>query len=91
VLQVDFNGKAWERGQFAADGITANPWKSSASNSAPFDQPFYLIMNVSTDCSCCSIVLSSVTRQALQRSAHVIRVVLRTAVSVGCLNAARIA
>jgi hypothetical protein len=47
VLQVDFNGKAWNRGQFADDGITANPWKSSAANSAPFDQPFYIIMNVS--------------------------------------------
>jgi hypothetical protein len=66
VLQVDFDSKAWERGQFAASGITANPWKSSASNSAPFDQPFYIIMNVSTFYCRSSSVLGSVARQALQ-------------------------
>jgi len=45
VLKVDFTEKSfWTRGNFAAGGYK-NPWLGRA-NSAPFDQPFYLVLNV---------------------------------------------
>ncbi|KAI8053111.1 concanavalin A-like lectin/glucanase domain-containing protein [Gilbertella persicaria] len=43
LLQVDFDKTAWERGQFSSP--TMNPWKSG-DISAPFDQEFYLILNL---------------------------------------------
>ncbi|KAG2203113.1 hypothetical protein INT47_004920, partial [Mucor saturninus] len=43
VLTVDFDQTAWQRGQFTKP--TLNPWKGG-DISAPFDQEFYLVMNV---------------------------------------------
>ncbi|RPD53558.1 glycoside hydrolase family 16 protein [Lentinus tigrinus ALCF2SS1-7] len=52
-LYVNFNEPFFERGDFPpvvqndTDFIaTPNPWKNGTKNVAPFDQPFYLIMNV---------------------------------------------
>ncbi|CAM9187888.1 unnamed protein product, partial [Discosporangium mesarthrocarpum] len=46
VLRVDFNDTSfWERGGFQDLEGVVNPWKGRG-NSAPFDQGFYLIMNV---------------------------------------------
>ncbi|KAG1421000.1 hypothetical protein G6F58_003942 [Rhizopus delemar] len=44
VLQVDFDKSAWEKGAFD-EKTTMNPWKGG-DISAPFDQEFYLIMNL---------------------------------------------
>ncbi|KAI8973645.1 concanavalin A-like lectin/glucanase domain-containing protein [Mycotypha africana] len=44
ILQVDFDQPAFERGEFDAN-TTMNPWKSG-NLSAPFDQEFFLILNV---------------------------------------------
>ncbi|KLO19430.1 concanavalin A-like lectin/glucanase [Schizopora paradoxa] len=52
-FSIDFNQPFYERGNFPATAfngsteiVIENPWKGSGSNSAPFDKPFYLIMNV---------------------------------------------
>ncbi|CAO3684359.1 unnamed protein product [Rhizopus stolonifer] len=44
VLEVDFDKSAWERGGFD-EKTTMNPWKGG-DISAPFDQEFYLILNL---------------------------------------------
>ncbi|KAG5189138.1 concanavalin A-like lectin/glucanase domain-containing protein [Tribonema minus] len=46
VLRVPFDAPAWERGRFGAVKGTADPW-TGAQSAAPFDQPFYIIMNAS--------------------------------------------
>lgn len=38
-------GGFWELGKFADDGIE-NPWKGSSSKTAPFDDEFYIIINL---------------------------------------------
>ncbi|EPB91375.1 hypothetical protein HMPREF1544_01696 [Mucor circinelloides 1006PhL] len=43
ILQVDFDKTSWQRGEFTKP--TMNPWKGG-DISAPFDQEFYLIMNL---------------------------------------------
>lgn len=43
VLEVDITQSFWDKGQFPSS--TNNPW-FNRSNSAPFDQEFYLIFNV---------------------------------------------
>ncbi|KAI9256012.1 concanavalin A-like lectin/glucanase domain-containing protein [Sporodiniella umbellata] len=44
VLQVDFDRSSWEKGEFD-EKTTMNPWKEG-DISAPFDQEFYLILNL---------------------------------------------
>jgi len=34
----------WNKGQFPSD--IHNPWQYSSNNAAPFDQEFYLVLNV---------------------------------------------
>jgi hypothetical protein len=51
VLYVDFHKtNMWNRGHFAnrLENFTllTDPWTSSTNNNAPFDQKFYLILNV---------------------------------------------
>jgi hypothetical protein len=51
VLNVDFTKEnMWQRGQFANRlenyTILHDPWLNSSNNNAPFDQRFYLILNV---------------------------------------------
>jgi beta-glucanase (GH16 family) len=51
VLFVSFDTQDfWERGNFATMGDSSefleNPWSQTDSKSAPFDQEFYLILNV---------------------------------------------
>lgn len=52
VLFVNFKKEAsmWDRGRFAWQAenstIIQNPWAKSNTNNAPFDQDFYLILNV---------------------------------------------
>ena len=50
VLYTDFNKPFWQRGQFPATNSNGSaivdPWSQTASPSTPFDQPFYLILNV---------------------------------------------
>ncbi|CEP13881.1 hypothetical protein [Parasitella parasitica] len=43
ILQVDFDRTSWQRGEFTKP--TMNPWKGG-DISAPFDQEFYLILNL---------------------------------------------
>lgn len=43
VLEVDMTQSFWDKGAFPSS--TNNPW-AGASNAAPFDQEFYLVMNV---------------------------------------------
>jgi len=43
-MQVRFDRSFWEKGEFDSVGAY-NPW-SGSSNAAPFDQPFYIILNV---------------------------------------------
>ena len=43
VLEVDITQSFWDKGKFPTS--TNNPW-FNRSNSAPFDQEFYLVMNV---------------------------------------------
>lgn len=43
ILQVDFDKTSWQRGEFTSP--TMNPWKGG-DISAPFDQEFYLILNL---------------------------------------------
>lgn len=45
ILDVKFDQPFWKRGKFDAYPGVANPWQGRP-NSAPFDQPFYLILNV---------------------------------------------
>jgi beta-glucanase (GH16 family) len=44
VLQVPFDQEFWTKGGWSGSDLT-NPW-AGRSNAAPFDQKFYLIMNV---------------------------------------------
>ena len=53
MLDISFNEPFFTRGEFppyVANGsqtiATPNPWVNASSYSAPFDKPFYLIMNV---------------------------------------------
>jgi hypothetical protein len=51
VLSVDFTKQTmWQKGQFANRlenyTILQDPWLSSGNKNAPFDQKFYLILNV---------------------------------------------
>ncbi|KAH8601467.1 putative beta-1,3-glucan-binding protein [Bisporella sp. PMI_857] len=50
VLYTNFNKPLWERGGFPyadSNGTRlVDPWTQTGHNSAPFDQPFYLILNV---------------------------------------------
>jgi len=51
VLYVDFKKQdLWDRGhfqgQFENGTLLTNPWYISGNNNAPFDQKFYLILNV---------------------------------------------
>lgn len=45
ILEVKFDKPFFSRGAFADVPGTHNPWEGR-SNAAPFDQPFYLILNV---------------------------------------------
>jgi len=52
VLYVDFRKRKnmWEFGQFEGrsenNTLLSNPWKQSTGSNAPFDQKFFLILNV---------------------------------------------
>lgn len=53
MLNLRFNEPFFQRGKFptvVANGSTfinlEDPWKNGTRNVAPFDQPFYLVMNV---------------------------------------------
>lgn len=50
VLYTNFDEPMWDRGSFpeaSANGTRLeDPWSQTGNNNAPFDQPFYLIMNV---------------------------------------------
>ena len=51
VLYVDFTKQTfWQRGkfegQFENGTLLTNPWYVSSNTNAPFDQKFYLILNV---------------------------------------------
>lgn len=55
VLYVGIEGKHtpanfWDRGGFGGifvnNSLIQNPWASSPNRGAPFDQEFYLVMNV---------------------------------------------
>ncbi|KAK5275865.1 hypothetical protein LTR40_012377, partial [Exophiala xenobiotica] len=51
VLYVDFKKQdLWQRGHFQGDyengTLLTNPWYISGNKNAPFDQKFYLILNV---------------------------------------------
>jgi len=50
VLYTNFNERLWERGQFPlANGngtAYVDPWDSTGNPNTPFDQEFYLILNV---------------------------------------------
>jgi len=50
VLYVNFNEPFWQKGNFppsTANGTRlVNPWGQTGSDSTPFDQDFYLILNV---------------------------------------------
>lgn len=50
VLYANFDESLWDRGNFPTSDSNGtrvdNPWASSDHNSAPFDQKFYLILNV---------------------------------------------
>jgi len=51
VYYTNFNAPFWSRGDFpAADPYTGqalvNPWGATGSDATPFDQDFYLILNV---------------------------------------------
>ncbi|RSH89177.1 hypothetical protein EHS25_002289 [Saitozyma podzolica] len=53
TLDISFDKSFWSRGNFPTYFVNgtdtvklANPWVQSASNAAPFDEPFYLILNV---------------------------------------------
>ncbi|ETS78403.1 hypothetical protein PFICI_10465 [Pestalotiopsis fici W106-1] len=50
VLYTNFDESLWDRGNFPTSDSNGtridNPWASSADESAPFDQKFYLILNV---------------------------------------------
>ncbi|KAK0636224.1 concanavalin A-like lectin/glucanase domain-containing protein [Bombardia bombarda] len=52
ILFVGFSQKEdlWKKGEFARmeenSTLFKNPWSSSTTGNAPFDQPFYLILNV---------------------------------------------
>ncbi len=45
VLSVPINQSFYQRGGFAAQGFD-NPWQDSPNNAAPFDERFYLIINL---------------------------------------------
>ena len=45
LLDVPINETFWERGGWAANAALDNPWAGRGAN-APFDQRFYLIINV---------------------------------------------
>jgi hypothetical protein len=40
------NTSFWERGGWSANPSLSNPWQDSSNLNAPFDQRFYLVMNV---------------------------------------------
>lgn len=44
------NTNMWERGHFAGEVVNSsfvtNPWSETERSNTPFDQPFYLILNV---------------------------------------------
>jgi len=44
VTFVNFNMPFWQRGKF--DSAVTNPWGQTGLVSTPFDQDFYLIINV---------------------------------------------
>ncbi|KAF3934530.1 Beta-glucanase [Dactylella cylindrospora] len=49
VMFIKFDkGGFWERGDFIAQNATAdsNPWRNANNKAAPFDQEFYLLLNV---------------------------------------------
>lgn len=52
VMVVEFpqSSTMWQRGHFSGDTVNStllfNPWAQSMSPNAPFDRPFYLIINV---------------------------------------------
>lgn len=50
VIYINFNKPFWTRGNFPAANSTGgrltNPWGATGKDSTPFDQDFYLIMNV---------------------------------------------
>ncbi|KAL5528155.1 hypothetical protein ACEPAF_7291 [Sanghuangporus sanghuang] len=53
MFEIKFDKPFFERGDFPLTALNGSepvaildPWKDSGSNSAPFDKPFYLIMNV---------------------------------------------
>ena len=52
VLTVQFpkNKDMWQRGQFAGDTVNSSlivdPWSQTGRPNTPFDQPFYLILDV---------------------------------------------
>jgi hypothetical protein len=52
VMVVDFpkTSTMWQRGYFSGDTVNStlllDPWAQSGRPNAPFDQPFYLILNV---------------------------------------------
>ena len=46
LLEVDFDRSFWQRGGWDSDGSAfANPW-TGRGNAAPFDEKFFLVMNV---------------------------------------------
>ncbi|CAM9322596.1 unnamed protein product [Phaeothamnion confervicola] len=45
VLQVPFDAPAWERGNLSRFESVNNPWRRRG-NAAPFDEPFFLVLNV---------------------------------------------
>eukprot|EP00612_Vaucheria_litorea_P000682 CAMPEP_0171452972 /NCGR_PEP_ID=MMETSP0945-20130129/869_1 /TAXON_ID=109269 /ORGANISM="Vaucheria litorea, Strain CCMP2940" /LENGTH=299 /DNA_ID=CAMNT_0011977751 /DNA_START=167 /DNA_END=1063 /DNA_ORIENTATION=- len=47
ILSEKFDAKTYDRGEFVSDGTSIkNPWSGSSSDSAPFDQSFFIILNV---------------------------------------------
>jgi beta-glucanase (GH16 family) len=52
VIYMNFRGKKtlWERGDFASKvengALLQDPWNKTGNTNTPFDQPFYLILNV---------------------------------------------